>query len=227
MKKIISVLLCVLLTLTVVAFAACGDKEPITTDPSSEATTEFIYVKADYSGFVNFRDAVANLTYKTVINNYNTEKGYIDDLLAEGNAIKQKIKDEKLDKDTKGLAEFETAYETLTDLWDVAEKAAAKYVKGFYKVNGKKDVTAVYCYMNVKDDGQFGNSYIFALTYTDGETPVTVYMNNTVTSDAVEVDVYTADAEKFYSPTCENDISNTPVYNNITLDLDAVLSKAK
>lgn len=225
MKKTIALILSVLLTLSLFAFAGCGDDAAEDPTQSAEATTT-MFVKVDYSAFVNYADAVANLNAKTALNNYSSASGYLDKLLAEGNAMKQKIKDEKI-KDAEGLEAFEAAFKTVEGLWDTAEEAAGKYVKGFYKVNGKKDVTAVYCYMNANPGGEKGSSYIFALTYLEGETPVTVYMNNTATSDIVEVSVYEETPEKFYSTECENSMTNTPVYNNITLDLDKVLSKAK
>ncbi|MBE6812542.1 MAG: hypothetical protein E7523_06640 [Ruminococcaceae bacterium] len=222
MKKFVSVVLCLLLTVALFAFAACGDKEPELTD---EQLSE-LNVKVDYSGLVNFSEAVANLKNKTALNNYSSCIGYLDELLLEGRAMMQTIEKDNV-KDVDGLEEFEESYKLLSGLWETAEKAAAKYVKGFYKVNGKKDVTAVYCYMSVNPDAENGNSYVFALTYTEGETPVTVYMDATTTSDVVEVSVYEKSPEKFYSAECNNKMMNTPVYNNITLDLDAVLSAAK
>ncbi len=222
MKKFISVVLCLLLTVALFAFAACGDKEPELTDEQLHE----LNVKVDYSGLVNFSEAVANLKNKTALNNYSSCIGYLDELLLEGRAMTQTIEKDNI-KDVDGLENFEDSYKFLSGLWETAEKAAAKYVKGFYKVNGKKDVTAVYCYMNVNPDAENGNSYVFALTYTEGETPVTVYMDATTTSDAVEVSVYEKSPEKFYSAECNNKMMNTPVYNNITLDLDAVLSAAK
>jgi len=222
MKKFVSVVLCLLLTVALFAFAACGDKEPELTD---EQLSE-LNVKVDYSGLVNFSEAVANLKIKTALNNYSSCIGYLDELLLEGRAMMQTIEKDNV-KDVDGLEEFEESYKLLSGLWETAEKAAAKYVKGFYKVNGKKDVTAVYCYMSVNPDAENGNSYVFALTYTEGETPVTVYMDATTTSDVVEVSVYEKSPEKFYSAECNNKMMNTPVYNNITLDLDAVLSAAK
>lgn len=222
MRKIVSLLLCLLLTLSLLAFAACGDKEPVLTD---EQVSE-LNVKVDFSGLTNFKEAVANLPVKTAMNNYSSASGYLDQLLLEGQAMKQLIEKNEV-KDVDGLKEFEDSYKQLTELWDTAEKAAAKYVKGFYKANGKKDVTAVYCYMNVDYKSDKGNSYVFALTYNEGETPVTVYMDATMTSDIVEVSVYEESPEKFYAAEYSNAMMNTPVYNNITLDLDAVLSAAK
>lgn len=221
MKKFISVLLCLLLTVAVFGLAACGEKEPPLTD---EQLSE-LNVQVDYSGCVNFTEAVNNLKSKTALNNYASCIGYLDKLLLEGRAMMQTIEKDNV-KDVDGLAEFKDSYDLLAGLWDTAEKAAAKYVKGFYKVNGKKDVTAVYCYMNVNPDGKNGNSYIFALTYNEGETPVTVYMDATTTSDVVDVSVYEETPEKFYAEKCNNKMMNTPVYNNITLNLDAVLSAA-
>ena len=222
MKKIISVALCLLLALSVLALAACGEKEPELTD---EQISE-LDVKVDFSGFSNFTSAVNDLKVKTAINNYSSAAGYLDELLLEGAAMKKLVEKEK-PADENGLAEFEAAYETLKGLKEAATKAAGKYVKGFYKAVGKKDVTAVYCYMNVDPVSEFGNAYIFALTYNEGETPVTVYMNATTTSDAVEVSTYEEAPDKFYSTECAYSMMNTPVYNNITLDLDAVLSAAK
>ncbi len=222
MKKFVSVLLCVLLTVALFGFAACGEKEPVLTDEQLSQMD----VKVDYSSLVNFSEAVSNLKTKTALNNYSSCIGYLDELLLEGQAMKQLIEKDKV-KDIDGLEAFEDSYQQVVALWDAAEKAAAKYVKGFYKVNGKKDVTAVYCYMSVDPDAQNGNSYVFALTYNEGETPVTVYMDATTTSDVVEVSVYEKSPEKFYNETCNNKMMNTPVYNNITLDLEAVLSAAK
>lgn len=222
MKKFVSVLLCLLLTVALFGFAACGDKAPELTD---EQLSE-LNVKVDYSGLVNFSEAVANLKTKTALNNYSSCIGYLDELLLEGQAMSQLIEKDNV-KDVDGLDKFEDSYKQLSELWETAEKAAAKYVKGFYKVNGKKDVTAVYCYMSVNPDAENGNSYVFALTYNEGETPVTVYMDATTTSDVVEVSVYEKSPEKFYNEKCNNKMMNTPVYNNITLDLDAVLSAAK
>ena len=222
MKKLISVLLCVLLTVCVLGFAACGDDEPVLTDEQLSQMN----VKVDYSGLVNFSESVANLKTKTALNNYSSCIGYLDELLLEGQAMTQLIEKDDI-KDVDGLDKFEESYKTLTALWETAEEAAAKYVKGFYKVNGKKDVTAVYCYMSVDPAAENGNSYVFALTYTEEETPVTVYMDATTTSDVVAVSVYEKSPEKFYNTECNNKMMNTPVYNNITLDLDAVLAAAK
>ncbi|MBQ3518266.1 MAG: hypothetical protein IJA31_02975 [Clostridia bacterium] len=222
MKKFVSLLLCLLLTVAVFGFAACGEKEPELTD---EQLSE-LNVKIDYSGLINFSEAVANIKNKTALNNYSSCIGYLDELLLEGRAMAQTIEKENV-KDAEGLDRFKESYELIADLRETAEKAAAKYVKGFYKAVGKKDVTAVYCYMNVNPDAENGNSYIFALTYNEGETPVTVYMDATVTSDAVEVSVYEKSPEKFYNTECNNKMMNTPVYNNITLDLETVLSAAK
>ena len=222
MKKFVSLLLCLLLTVAVFGFAACGEKEPELTD---EQLSE-LNVKIDYSGLINFSEAVANIKNKTALNNYSSCIGYLDELLLEGRAMAQTIEKENV-KDAEGLDRFKESYELIADLRETAEKAAAKYVKGFYKAVGKKDVTAVYCYMNVNPDAENGNSYIFALTYNEGETPVTVYMDATATSDAVEVSVYEKSPEKFYNTECNNKMMNTPVYNNITLDLETVLSAAK
>lgn len=223
MKKTISLVLCILLTLF--AFAACGDGN--TENPSDDATaTTTMKVDVDYSAFVNFSEAVRNLPSKTSLNNYSSGAGYLDELFAQADAMQKKIKDEKL-KDADGLEAFEEAVETLEELREDAHLAAAKYVKGFYKANGKKDVTAVYCYMNVGYEEEKGSSYFFALTYEDGETPVTVYMKNTATSDIVEVSTYEDNPDKFYSTENTANMTNTPVYNNLTLDLDTVLSKAK
>lgn len=222
MKKFVSLLLCLLLTVAVFGFAACGEKEPELTD---EQLSE-LNVKIDYSGLINFSEAVANIKNKTALNNYSSCIGYLDELLLEGRAMEQTIEKENV-KDAEGLDRFKESYELIAGLRETAEKAAAKYVKGFYKAVGKKDVTAVYCYMNVNPDAENGNSYIFALTYNEGETPVTVYMDATVTSDAVEVSVYEKSPEKFYNTECNNKMMNTPVYNNITLDLETVLSAAK
>ncbi len=222
MKKFVSLLLCLLLTVAVFGFAACGEKEPELTD---EQLSE-LNVKIDYSGLINFSEAVANIKNKTALNNYSSCIGYLDELLLEGRAMAQTIEKENV-KDAEGLDRFKESYELIAGLRETAEKAAAKYVKGFYKAVGKKDVTAVYCYMNVNPDAENGNSYIFALTYNEGETPVTVYMDATATSDAVEVSVYEKSPEKFYNTECNNKMMNTPVYNNITLDLETVLSAAK
>ena len=222
MKKFVSLLLCLLLTVAVFGFAACGEKEPELTD---EQLSE-LNVKIDYSGLINFSEAVANIKNKTALNNYSSCIGYLDELLLEGRAMAQTIEKENV-KDAEGLDRFKESYELIADLRETAEKAAAKYVKGFYKAVGKKDVTAVYCYMNVNPDAENGNSYIFALTYNEEETPVTVYMDATATSDAVEVSVYEKSPEKFYNTECNNKMMNTPVYNNITLDLETVLSAAK
>ncbi|MBR3954462.1 MAG: hypothetical protein IKJ63_03195 [Clostridia bacterium] len=222
MKKFVSLLLCLLLTVAVLGFAACGEKEPELTD---EQLSE-LNVKIDYSGLINFSEAVANIKNKTALNNYSSCIGYLDELLLEGRAMAQTIEKENV-KDAEGLDRFKESYELIAGLRETAEKAAAKYVKGFYKAVGKKDVIAVYCYMNVNPDAENGNSYIFALTYNEGETPVTVYMDATATSDAAEVSVYEKSPEKFYNTECNNKMMNTPVYNNITLDLETVLSAAK
>ena len=222
MKKFVSLVLCLLLAVSVLALAACGDKEPALTD---EQVSE-LDVKVDYSGLVNFNEVVANLTAKTSLNNYSSCIGYVDQLLLEGRAMQQLIEKDNV-KDVDGLEEFEASYKKLVALKEAAEKAAAKYVKGFYKAIGKKDVTAVYCYVNANFEAENGNNYIFALTYNDGENSVTVYMDATTTSDAVAVSVYEDAPEKFYSAECNNKMMNTPVYNNLTLDLDAVLAAAK
>ncbi len=222
MKKFISVLLCVMLTAAVLGFAACGEKAPELTE---EQLSE-LDVKVDYSGLVNFSEAVSDLKIKTALNNYSSCIGYLDNLLLEGQAMTQMIEKDKI-KDVDGLDKFEESYKSLRALWDAAEKAAAKYVKGFYKAVGKKDVTAVYCYMSVDPEAANGNSYVFALTYTENEQDVTVYMDATTTSDVVDVSVYEKSPEKFYNEKCNNKMMNTPVFNNITLDLDAVLSAAK
>ena len=223
MKKFVSLALSGVLLFSVLGFSACTNEEPEVPDTQ---VSEQQNADVDYSGLINFKEAVANLPVKTAINNYSSNIGYLDELLLKGKAMQEKLKEEKI-KNADGLDEFEAAYEQLEDLWDTAEKAAGKYVKGFYKTVGKKDVTAVYCYMNVNYTAEKGNTYIFALTYTENDTPVTVYMNATTTSDIVEVSVYEDTPEKFYAAENTNDMTNTPVYHNITLDLDAVLSAAR
>lgn len=220
MKKYVSLFLSVLLLIGAVCLTACGDDTP---ELSDEQISEMNIV-ADYSAFVNFTNAVKDLQSKTSINRYSSSIGYLDDLLVRGQALKQLIDKQDLGKE-KGVEDFEAAYEKLVGLWDTAETAAGKYVKGFYKTVGKKDVTAVYCYMTVNSDGV--NDYVFALTYDEDGTPVTVYMNATITSDVVEESVYEETPEKFYASECNYEMMNTVVYNNITLDLDAVLSAAK
>lgn len=223
MKKIISLTLCILLVAALFGFAACGKDE--IPELSDEQVSE-LNVKVDFGGLTNFNTAVANLPAKTAINNYSSAAGYIDGLLQKAQAMKQTIEKENV-KDVNGLEEFEASYEQLVSLKETAEKAAGKYVKGFYKVMGKKDVTAVYCYMNVNYKSDNGNTYIFALTYTENDTPVTIYMDSVTTSDIVEISVYEDRADAFYSTECAMDMMNTVRYNNITLDLDAVLSAAK
>ncbi|MBQ3086256.1 MAG: hypothetical protein IJC45_02875 [Clostridia bacterium] len=220
MKKYVSLLLSILLLIGAVGLSACTDDVP---ELSDEQISEMNIV-ADYSAFVNFASAVKDLPSKTSLNRYSSSVGYLDDLLVQGQALKQLIEKQNLGKDD-GVKEFEEAYEQVVALWDAAEEAAGKYVKGFYKSIGKKDVTAVYCYMTVNADGV--NDYVFALTYDNDGTPVSVYMDSTVTSDIVEVSVYEDSPEKFYASECKNEMMNTPVYNNITLDLSAVLSAAK
>lgn len=222
MKKMISLTAVLLLICSLLAFAACGEGK----EPNLPDTGESVVVTINESTLSAYADTVAKLNIKTAINNYSSASGAIDELYRKGAAIEKKINDEKI-TDLENLEAFRDAYKTVGGLWKDAEKAAAKYVKGFYAEYGKKDVTAVYCYMNVDYTSEFGNTYLFALTYLEGETPVNVYMKDVTTSDKVDVSVYKESPEKFYVTECENKMMNTVIYNNITLNLDNVLSDAK
>ena len=149
-------------------------------------------------------------------------------LIEQGEAIIAQYKD--LDADGKAYVkvtdELNSAIDTLKAGVDRTTQSAAEYLKAFNELYAEEgyEVTAVYCIKQIRDETEY---HIFALTYKDKDGAQTTLYANARCSANTTANVIVQNADAFFAKKAVSDDYNAAERGNVTLDLDAVLEKAK
>ena len=212
------------------AYAVLSEKEQKAVrnyDKLTEAADKLKALKAKFKSYDEMNEAIDNIleAAESVFTSNDTD---FSKLIEQGEAILEQYKD--MDEDGKAYVKANEALSEAIDALkagvDRTTASAAEYVKAFNELYAEEnyEVTAVYCIKQVRDETEY---HIFALTYKDADGKETTVYANARCSANTTAGIIKENADAFFAAKPVSTDYNAAENGNVTLDLAAVMDKAK
>ncbi len=212
------------------AFAALSDDEKKAVrnyDDLTEAADKLKALQTKFDSYDEMNAAIDSIL-EAADSTFSADDTDISKLIDQGEAILEQYKelDDEGKEYVKVTDELNAAIDALKAGVDRTTESAAEYVKAFNNLNAEEDfeVTAVYCIRQVRNDTEY---HIFALTYKDKDGAETTVYANARCSANTKAAVIEENADAFFAAKAVSEDYNAAENGNVTLDLAAVLEKAK